>query len=160
MINGRPLCAPPNVDNLVAGAGSTLMQLRAETVLVDPACGERNILGTRLPGCCDQTGVCGVSTAPVAAGSPGAIPGLNLPVTCVSPEEAAQLGGGMAALGTTMPQLCGGAASAPDAGAAPLLPPQPPAPEPPALEPPVLEPVPSPPAGVSSSDAGASDAGG
>jgi hypothetical protein len=108
--------APPNVDNLVAGAGSALMQLSAETVQEDPTCAERNIAGTRLPGCCDQTGVCGVSTAPVAAGSPGAIPGLNLPVTCVSPEEAAQLGGGMAALGTTMPQLCGGDAGAVDAG--------------------------------------------
>jgi hypothetical protein len=132
MVNGSPLCAPPNVDNLVAGAGSTLMQLSAETVQEDPTCSERNILGTRLPGCCDQTGVCGVSTTPVASGSPGAIPGLNLPVTCVSPAEAAQLGGGMAALGTTMPQLCGGAA---DAGVVPARPPVEPPLTPPAVAP-------------------------
>lgn len=147
LVMGRPLCAPPNVDNLVAGAGSTLMQLRAETVRVDASCSERNILGTLLPGCCDQSGVCGVSTAPLASGSPGAIPGLTLPVTCVSPDEAAQLGGGMAALGAAQSQQCGGPASAADAGAAaPAV--EPPSP-PPAVEPPVTP-----------ADAGSSDAAG
>ena len=93
-----------------------VMEPAKQNVVADAACSSRNILGTPLPGCCDQTGVCGVSTAPVAAGSPGAIPGLNLPVTCVSPAEAAQLGGGMAALGSEAPQACGGASGSPDAG--------------------------------------------
>lgn len=123
LVMGRPLCAPPNVDSLVESAGGPLMQLREEPVVADPACTERVILGTRLPGCCDQTGVCGVSTAPVATGSPGAIPGLSLPETCVSPREAEQLGGGMAALGSEMPEPCGPASPA-DAGAA--LPGEPP----------------------------------
>jgi hypothetical protein len=111
LVMGSPLCAPPDVDNLVESAGVPLMQLSEETVVADVACSERLILGTRLPGCCDQTGVCGVSTAPVATGSPGAIPGLTLPVTCVSPLEAEQLGGGMAALGSTQSVPCSGAAS-------------------------------------------------
>jgi len=119
MVNGGPLCAPPNVDNLVEGAGSTLMQLSEETVVEDPACSDRQIFGSRLPGCCDQTGVCGVSTAPVASGSPGAIPGLALPATCVSPAEAARLGAGMAVLGAASTQLCGAADGAADAGAQP-----------------------------------------
>jgi hypothetical protein len=144
LLNGSPLCAPPNVDNLVAGAGPTLMQLQEEPVAVDAACAERVILGTSLPGCCDQTGVCGVSTAPVASGSPGAIPGLDLPLTCISPAEAARLGGGMAALGAGVPQPCGAATSATDAGAAP------------APGPDSAPPVAPPPA---AGDAGASDAG-
>ena len=118
LFNGLPLCAPPNIDNLVAAMEPVLMPLSAETVMPDAACSEREILGTRLPGCCDVTGVCGVSTAPVAAGSPGAIPGLELPVTCVSPDEATRLGGGMAVLGAWLPQPCGGTGSGPaDAGA-------------------------------------------
>lgn len=122
LVMGRPLCAPPNVDTLVESAGVPLMQLREEPVVADPACGERLILGTRLPGCCDQSGVCGVSTAPVATGSPGAIPGLALPVTCVSPREAEQLGGGMAVLGSTLPEPCGSPAGSGEEGAAPASP--------------------------------------
>lgn len=121
LVMGRPLCAPPNVDTLVeSAADGPLMQLREETIVSDPTCSERVILGTRLPGCCDQTGVCGVSSAPVATGSPGAIPGLTLPVTCVSPREAEQLGAGMAALGAAQAVSCGGAAppAESDAGAA------------------------------------------
>lgn len=60
-----------------------------ETVVLDPSCPDQTItMGQTLllKGCCDKTGVCGASTAALAAN------GAPIPAMCISPKEATAFG--------------------------------------------------------------------
>jgi hypothetical protein len=81
---GASLCVPANLPAPAAGNPSEL--LPTETIVPDPSCQGRNFFGSELPGCCDPTGVCGVSTEPFASGG-APLPGLAIPITCIAPGE-------------------------------------------------------------------------
>jgi hypothetical protein len=60
-----------------------------ETVVLDPSCPDQTIMmgqTIQLKGCCDQTGVCGASTAALAAN------GAPIPAMCITPKEATAFG--------------------------------------------------------------------
>ncbi len=60
-----------------------------EPVVLDPSCPDQTInMGQTftLKGCCDRTGVCGASTAALAAN------GAPIPAMCISPKEATAFG--------------------------------------------------------------------
>jgi hypothetical protein len=87
-VAGTALCSPPNIDQAIGTVPNPFAQLQSELVTLDAACPSVTAFGTRLPGCCDQSGVCGASTAPFASGGSSAIAGLDVALTCVTASEA------------------------------------------------------------------------
>jgi hypothetical protein len=87
-VGGTALCSPPNIDQALGTLPNPFAQLQSELVTLDSACPSVTVFGTRLPGCCDRSGVCGASTAPFASGGSNAIAGLDIALTCVTASEA------------------------------------------------------------------------
>jgi hypothetical protein len=101
---GAPYCAPPNIEEVAAQIAAPFEQLEEEEIVTADECPGTTFQGAVIPGCCDPTGVCGVSTASFATGESGGSGALDIPVTCISAAEASAIG--------LAPQ-------APDAGTAP-----------------------------------------
>jgi hypothetical protein len=94
-VAGNALCAPPNIDQAIGTIPNPFAQLQSEVVTLDAACPSVTAFETRLPGCCDRSGVCGVSTAPFAMGGSNATAGLDVALTCVTASEAPMRAMGM-----------------------------------------------------------------
>ncbi len=98
----------PGGDRLGAASGGLVGSPRSEEVVIDPACPGRSVLGVELAGCCDPTGVCGVSTRPLASGGALALPGLDVPLTCLTAAEVeASASPWLTPAGGTPPLGCG-----------------------------------------------------
>jgi hypothetical protein len=106
---GTSFCGPPNVDDITSEIGDRFEQLDPETIVDDVECPGQTLFGTALSGCCDATGVCGLSTAGLADGPAATLLRIEIPLSCVAPDEAAELGagipGGAVGGGATVP--CG-----------------------------------------------------
>jgi hypothetical protein len=90
-LDGSFLCLAPNADTLVNGLNTAFAGITPAPVLLDPACPSVTLAGTPLAGCCDRTGVCGVSTQ--AWGRAAAQLGLKVPSSCLTPDEASRVPG-------------------------------------------------------------------
>jgi hypothetical protein len=84
---GTTFCAP---------AGGGAFPFEPETIVEDARCEPQTLgnpqmggAGITLPGCCDPSGICGVSTAG-AAGDAGA----GIPIACLTPADLAAFGMG------------------------------------------------------------------
>jgi hypothetical protein len=88
---GAPYCAPPNIEEVAAQITAPFEQLEEEEIVTADECPGMTFQGAMIPGCCDSTGVCGVSTATFAAGGSGS-GGFDIPVTCISAAEARAIG--------------------------------------------------------------------
>jgi hypothetical protein len=91
MYMGTPFCAPPNIEQVAAQIAEPFEELDEEEIVTADECPGLAFQGTTIPGCCDQTGVCGVSTAGFASTPDSMLP-FNIPVTCISEAEARQFG--------------------------------------------------------------------
>jgi hypothetical protein len=91
MYMGMPFCAPPNIEEVAAELAEPFEELDEEEIVTADECPGLALQGTTIPGCCDQTGVCGVSTASFASTPDSMLP-FNIPVTCISEAEARQFG--------------------------------------------------------------------
>jgi len=86
IVNGT-CTAPILIADREAGSSSPFGS--GEKVVLDPGCPDQTItMGQTftLKGCCDPTGVCGASTAALAAG------GAPIPAMCITPKEATAFG--------------------------------------------------------------------
>jgi hypothetical protein len=83
MGDGAPMMGIGGVPT-AGGTNASLPELGPETVVVDPLCPSQALFGAEFAGCCDQTGVCGLSSQPFASGGPFALPGLEVPLTCIA----------------------------------------------------------------------------
>jgi hypothetical protein len=82
---GMSFCAPANVGAAVAPEPIVTDARCLAQTFPNPADG-----GTlTLPGCCDASGVCGVSTASVTASDAG----VGIPAACLTPTDLAGFGG-------------------------------------------------------------------
>ena len=89
---GTAFCAPPDIEEIAAQVAAPFEQLDAEEIVTADECAGMTFQGTTIPGCCDPTGVCGLSTAAFASsGSQGMVP-FEIPVTCISADEARAIG--------------------------------------------------------------------
>jgi hypothetical protein len=89
---GTPFCAPPDIEEIAAQIAAPFAQLEAEEIVAAEECAGMTIQSTMVPGCCDSTGVCGLSTAGFASsGSQGMLP-FEIPATCISADEARAIG--------------------------------------------------------------------
>ncbi len=68
------------------GAAPGMAPFGPEPIVTDPRCVEQTVNGITLPGCCDNSGVCGISTAPVASDAGG------VPTACLTPADLAGFG--------------------------------------------------------------------
>jgi len=100
------LCLAPDADQLVSSVNSAFAGVKPEAIRLDPSCPSLSIAGTPLPGCCDPTGVCGVSTQGWSRAA--AALGLKIPSSCLTPGEAAGLPGFPVATSTAQTS-CGAA---------------------------------------------------
>jgi hypothetical protein len=108
---GAPYCAPPNIEEVAAQVTAPFEQLEEEEILTADECPGLTFQGALIPGCCDSTGVCGVSTASFAAGASGGSAGFAIPVTCISAAEARAIGLAPQAAGAaSTPTACTGQA--------------------------------------------------
>jgi hypothetical protein len=89
---GAPYCAPPNIEEVAAQITAPFEQLEEEEIVTADECPGLMFQGAMIPGCCDSSGVCGVSTASFAAGASGGSGGFAIPVTCISAAEARAIG--------------------------------------------------------------------
>jgi hypothetical protein len=107
--------SPPSIagaENPIAGtAGDPIAFLLPERVVIDPVCPSQGFLGESFAGCCDQTGVCGFSTEPFASGGTFALPGFEIPLTCITAEDVSLAGTPLLPLAVAAPSACGGAPS-------------------------------------------------
>jgi len=74
-------CVDPALLAGIPDGGFTFGQ--PETVVLDPTCPGRSIMGLDLKGCCDKSSVCGVSTEGIAASV-----GFPIPTMCITAAEA------------------------------------------------------------------------
>jgi hypothetical protein len=96
---GTPFCAPPDIESVAAQIAAPFEQLEEEPIVTADECPGMMFQGVALAGCCDPTGVCGVSTEAFASSSGGDSLPFDIPVTCISEAEARALG--MAPAGTS-----------------------------------------------------------
>jgi hypothetical protein len=89
---GTPYCAPPNIEQLAAQIAAPLEQLEEEAIVTADECPGMTFQGAAIAGCCDRTGVCGVSTESFASTNPDSSLPLDIPVTCISEAEAMAIG--------------------------------------------------------------------
>jgi hypothetical protein len=89
---GAPYCAPPNIEEVAAQITAPFEQLEEEEIVTADECPGLTLQGAMIPGCCDSSGVCGVSTASFAASASGGSSGFAIPVTCISAAEARAIG--------------------------------------------------------------------
>jgi hypothetical protein len=59
MYMGMPFCAPPNIEEVAAELAEPFEELDEEEIVTADECPGLALQGTTIPGCCDQTGVCG-----------------------------------------------------------------------------------------------------
>jgi hypothetical protein len=84
-----PLCAPPDIEQVADQFAAPFEELEQEEIVSAEECPGLSFQGTTLAGCCDPTGVCGVSTASFAGND--MLP-FNIPVTCISQADATAIG--------------------------------------------------------------------
>lgn len=109
---GAPYCAPPNIEEVAAQIAAPFAQLEEEEIVAADECPGTTFQGAMIPGCCDSTGVCGVSTAAFAAGESEASGAFSIPVTCISAAEARAIGlAPQAADAESAPTACTGQAN-------------------------------------------------
>jgi hypothetical protein len=87
---GTPYCAPPDIEEVAAQLAAPFEQLEEEAIVTADECPGMTFQGAMIPGCCDPTGVCGVSTASFAESNGSG--SFNIPVTCISAAEARAIG--------------------------------------------------------------------
>jgi hypothetical protein len=98
---GTPFCAPPDIEMVAAQIAAPLEQLEEEAIVSADECPGMMFQGVALAGCCDPSGVCGVSTESFASSNGDSSLPFDIPVTCISEAEARALG--MAPAGTSAP---------------------------------------------------------
>jgi hypothetical protein len=89
---GTPFCAPPNIEQVAAQIAAPFEELDEEAIVTADECPGTTFQGATIPGCCDQTGVCGVSTETFASSNPDSSLPFDIPVTCISEAEAQMIG--------------------------------------------------------------------
>ncbi len=106
---GTSFCGPPNVDDITSEIGDRFEELEPETIVDDAECPGQTLFGTAVSGCCDATGVCGLSTVNLAGGAAATLLRIDIPVSCVVPTEAVELGAGIpgGAVGASANVPCG-----------------------------------------------------
>lgn len=87
------ICLPLSIVNQFPGGDGGFG--KAETVVPDAKCKSTSFNGYTLTGCCDISGVCGVSTAGIPPN-----PLISVPVQCLTPKESVMFGGAAAGAST------------------------------------------------------------
>jgi hypothetical protein len=77
--------------------------------VLDPGCPSQALFGADFAGCCDLTGVCGLSTQPFAPGGEFVLPGFAVPLTCVTGGDVPLESLPFLPEGSAVPLRCGGA---------------------------------------------------